>query len=115
MKILHWINGFIGILLLVSCETQKTKDNPPNVILIISDQWSTRVADGSGDYDNGILTPAIDQLAKEGILFIQGYPTYPLCTQPEPPSLRDYTPTTMEWVSTLDEIPYWIDPKSFQP
>ena len=80
MNILHWINGFIGLLLLFSCETQKTKDDPPNVILIISDQWSTRVADGSGDYDNGILTPAIDQLAKEGIRFTQSYSTYPLCT-----------------------------------
>ena len=101
MNILHWINGFIGLLLLFSCETQKTKDNPPNVILIISDQWSTRVADGSGDYDNGILTPAT--------------PPIPFVPQPEPPSLRDCTPTTMEWVSTLDETPYWIDPKSFQP
>lgn len=51
----------------------------PNVLLIISDQWSTRVADGSGDYDNGIQTPGIDRLAAEGMRFEQSYSSFPLC------------------------------------
>ena len=46
---------------------KKSIDQPPNVILIISDQWSTKVSDGSGNYDNGILTPGIDLLAKQGL------------------------------------------------
>ncbi|NBD35151.1 MAG: sulfatase-like hydrolase/transferase [Chloroflexi bacterium] len=51
----------------------------PNVLLLISDQWSTRVADGSGDYNNGIQTPGIDRLASEGIRFEQSYSSFPLC------------------------------------
>jgi arylsulfatase A-like enzyme len=51
----------------------------PNVLLIISDQWSTRVADGSGDYENGIQTPGIDRLAAEGMRFEQSYSSFPLC------------------------------------
>jgi arylsulfatase A-like enzyme len=80
MKKLNWLFIFFGLLSLVSCETQKSIDQPPNVILIISDQWSTKVSDGSGNYDNGILTPGIDLLAKQGISFKQAYSTYPLCT-----------------------------------
>jgi choline-sulfatase/glucosamine-6-phosphate deaminase len=51
----------------------------PNVLLITSDQWSTRVADGSGDYDNGIQTPGIDRLASEGVRFEESYSSFPLC------------------------------------
>ena len=80
MKKLNWLFIFFGLLSLVSCETKKSIDQPPNVILIISDQWSTKVSDGSGNYDNGILTPGIDLLAKQGISFKQAYSTYPLCT-----------------------------------
>ena len=80
MKKLNWLFIFFGLLSVVSCETKKSIDQPPNVILIISDQWSTKVSDGSGNYDNGILTPGIDLLAKQGISFKQAYSTYPLCT-----------------------------------
>lgn len=51
----------------------------PNVLLLISDQWSTRVADGSGDYHNGIQTPGIDRLASEGMRFTESYSSFPLC------------------------------------
>lgn len=54
-------------------------NNQPNVVLIISDQWSTRIADGSGDYDTGVETPAVDQLAEEGIRFEGSYTSFPLC------------------------------------
>ena len=67
-------------LILIACQVPNEKASKPNVILIISDQWSTKVSDGSGNYDNGILTPGIDLLAKQGISFKQAYSTYPLCT-----------------------------------
>ncbi len=51
----------------------------PNVLLIISDQWSTRIADGSGDYASGVQTPGIDRLAAEGVRFEQSYSSFPLC------------------------------------
>ncbi|NDJ52190.1 MAG: sulfatase-like hydrolase/transferase [Chloroflexi bacterium] len=54
-------------------------DDQPNVILIIADQWSTRIADGSGQYDGVIQTPGIDRLAREGIRFTQSYSAFPLC------------------------------------
>jgi arylsulfatase A-like enzyme len=52
----------------------------PNVLLILSEQWSTRVADGSGDYGSPIRTPGIDRLASEGIRFEESYSSFPLCS-----------------------------------
>jgi arylsulfatase A-like enzyme len=54
-------------------------DQKPNILLIITDQWSTRVADGSGNYANGVQTPGIDRLASEGIRFTESYCSFPLC------------------------------------
>lgn len=51
----------------------------PNVLLIISDQWSTRIADGSGTQDNGIETPHVNSLAAGGMRFTNNYSTFPLC------------------------------------
>ena len=51
----------------------------PNVVLIISDQWSKSIADGSGENKNGVFTPGIDELAKEGVRFENNYSSYPLC------------------------------------
>ena len=54
--------------------------NPqPNIVLIISDQWSTRIADGSGANFGGVQTPGIDRLAAEGMRFTQSYAAFPLC------------------------------------
>lgn len=70
------------VLSIASCDPGGNvgETTKPNVVLIISDQWSTRAADGSGNYKNGIQTPAIDRLAAEGIRFTQSYSTYPLCS-----------------------------------
>lgn len=51
----------------------------PNLVLIISDQWSTRIADGSPQTDSVIQTPGITRLAQEGIRFNQSYSSFPLC------------------------------------
>ena len=51
----------------------------PNVILILADQWSTRIADGSGQYDDVIRVPGITRLASEGVRFNQSYSIFPLC------------------------------------
>ena len=73
-----YILFFISIL--ISCSDSVKYEKKPNVILIISDQWSTKVSDGSGNYSNGIQTPNLDQLASDGVRFTQSYSTYPLCT-----------------------------------
>ena len=80
MKKIHWMVALCWLIVVASCSDKGASKQPPNVILIISDQWSTKVADGSGNYDNGIQTPAIDHLAAAGIRFTQSYSTYPLCT-----------------------------------
>lgn len=51
----------------------------PNVVLIISDQLSTRLVDGSGKNKNGVETRGIDAIAKEGIRFTESYSAFPLC------------------------------------
>lgn len=50
------------------------KKKKANVILIVSDQWSRRMADREG-----VKTSAIDELRKEGISFEESYTTFPLC------------------------------------
>ncbi len=52
--------------------------NPPNIVLIISDDHGT---DDLGAYGNtAIHTPALDRLATEGVLFHQAYTTAASCT-----------------------------------
>ena len=57
----------------------KLYNQPPNILLIIADQWSTRFVDGSGSYTSGVRTPGIDRLAAEGIRFQNSYASFPLC------------------------------------
>ena len=80
MKTIFNISLLTIVLIFISCDRSQKSEIPPNVILIISDQWSTKVSDGSGNYDNGIETPSLDYLASEGIRFTESYSTYPLCT-----------------------------------
>ena len=47
----------------------------PNVVFVISDQWSTRIAEET----NEVETPGVDQLAEEGISFAESYSSSPLC------------------------------------
>ena len=80
MKIIHSLVILICLSIFISCSDSINPEKHPNVILIISDQWSTKVSDGSGNYINGIQTPNLDQLASDGVRFTQSYSTYPLCT-----------------------------------
>lgn len=72
--------AFLMLTFFTSCNNKIKDTQKPNVVIIISDQWSTRVAGGSGNYSNGIQTPSIDRLAAEGIRFTQSYSSYPLCS-----------------------------------
>jgi arylsulfatase A-like enzyme len=74
--------SLLPLAFIAACDNAKEikETDKPNVVLIISDQWSTKVADGSGNYRNGIKTPGIDRMAAEGIRFTQSYSTYPLCS-----------------------------------
>lgn len=47
----------------------------PNVVFIIADQWSTRIA----EENDKVETPGVDRIAAEGMSFEQSYSSSPLC------------------------------------
>lgn len=60
------------------CESTVFAQQQPNIILIMTDQQR---ADALGCMGNeSIVTPNIDQLAKEGVVFVNGYSSVPSCT-----------------------------------
>ena len=68
---------YIAILLnLFSCCTSNNK--PPNVIVIISDDQG--YADVGFHGSNEIFTPNIDRIAKNGVVFSEGYVSYAVCS-----------------------------------
>ena len=64
------------ILNLFSCCTSNNK--PPNVIVIISDDQG--YADVGFHGSNEIFTPNIDRIAKNGVVFSEGYVSYAVCS-----------------------------------
>jgi len=75
------MNKTIKLILLTailwSCDQKSGKQNPPNIILIITDdqRW-----DAIGYAGNEIIiTPEQDQLAKEGTYFKKAFVTTPIC------------------------------------
>ncbi len=67
-------------LLFVSCtEKENKKDNNiKNVVVILADDHALKV---TGCYGNEIIrTPAIDKLAKEGVIFTNTYCNAPICS-----------------------------------
>lgn len=78
------MNGMFNILVLLivllsSC-TDKSGANQekPNIILIVSDDQGISDAGFSGSRD--ILTPNIDKIANEGVIFTNGYVTHSYCS-----------------------------------
>ena len=68
---------YIATLLnLFSCGTSNNK--PPNVIVIISDDQG--YADVGFHGSNEIFTPNIDRIAKNGVVFSEGYVSYAVCS-----------------------------------
>ena len=68
---------YIAILLnLFSCGA--SNNNPPNVIVIISDDQG--YADVGFHGSNEIFTPNIDRIAKNGVVFSEGYVSYAVCS-----------------------------------
>ena len=66
---------FLNILI-VSCSTIEEK--PPNVIVIISDDQG--YADVGFHGSKEIFTPNIDRIAKNGVVFSEGYVSYAVCS-----------------------------------
>ncbi len=50
----------------------------PNVVVIVADQWSKRVADGRNNAPH-VQTPGLTRLLEEGVSFDNSYSVFPLC------------------------------------
>jgi arylsulfatase A-like enzyme len=63
------------LFILISCNKQVEK---PNVVFVFADQWRAQAMGYAGNPD--VLTPNLDQLAREGVCFSNAVSTSPVCT-----------------------------------
>lgn len=71
--------GLVVEPLAANHNTARAIDNqPPNIVVIMGDDWSWPHAGSLGD--NVVSTPTFDRLAKEGVLFENAFSTSPSCT-----------------------------------
>ncbi|MCF7567070.1 sulfatase [Sabulilitoribacter arenilitoris] len=80
MKKLNIIILF-SIILLTSCYSKQKKterENPPNLVIFFPDQWRAH-AMGFMNQDP-VITPNLDKLASEGIVFTNAVANYPVCS-----------------------------------
>ena len=66
----------IFLLLIISCNN-KSENLHPNIILILVDDLGYADVGFNGSKD--IKTPHIDNIAKNGVIFSEGYVSYPVC------------------------------------
>ena len=88
-------------LILVSCNV-KTKqvekaEKPPNVLILFSDQHNKNVMGFEGHPD--VITPNLDKLADEGLVFDKSYSTVGVCTPSRSSLLTGLMPRTMGLLS----------------
>lgn len=63
-------------LLLALAPSEARAERKPDVLVILTDQWSPRYV----SWDNPeVRTPHLDRLAKEGMIFDACYSTSPVC------------------------------------
>ena len=61
-----------------AANTGQTRQQPPNILFIIADDWSHPHAGAYGD--RTVATPAFDRVAREGALFVNAFTAAPTCT-----------------------------------
>jgi len=71
-------NKFFIVLIIFFIASCSSEDLPPNVIIIISDDQG--YADVGFHGSKEIFTPNIDRIAKNGVVFSQGYVSYAVCS-----------------------------------
>jgi arylsulfatase A-like enzyme len=67
-----------AVVLGVRPDAQQVPPSPPNILVIIGDDWSHPHAGAYGDAV--VRTPAFDRVAREGALFAHAYVAAPSCT-----------------------------------
>ena len=76
-KIYYSLLMIVGVLVLSGARTHAA-ERPPNIIMIFIDDMGW--ADFSCFGNTAASTPAIDQLAEEGVRFTQFYVNSPICS-----------------------------------
>ena len=71
-------NKFFIVLIIFFIASCSSEDSPPNIIIIISDDQG--YADVGFHGSKEIFTPNIDRIAKNGVVFSQGYVSYAVCS-----------------------------------
>ena len=71
-------NKFFIVLIIFFIASCSSEDSPPNIIIIISDDQG--YADVGFHGSKEIFTPNIDRIAKNGVIFSQGYVSYAVCS-----------------------------------
>ena len=63
-------------------ESKKSIEDKPNIILILADDLGFNDVSfyNGGAADGSLMTPNIDQLAKDGVAFMNGYAASPVCS-----------------------------------
>jgi len=68
---------FLIFSMIVSCGTLQKENEHPNVLLVFTDQQNSSMMSAAGN--PYLTTPAMDKLAREGVMFTQAYCTSPVC------------------------------------
>ena len=71
-------NKFFVVIIIFFIASCSSDDSPPNIIVIISDDQG--YADVGFHGSKEIFTPNIDRIAKNGVIFSQGYVSYAVCS-----------------------------------
>jgi arylsulfatase A-like enzyme len=68
----------VSVVLLLCSGPVQTRQAPPNILIVIADDWSYPHASAYGDPT--VSTPAFDRVAREGALFRRAFAVAPSCT-----------------------------------
>ena len=69
---------FLAVALLIGCNVKTQEVSRPNILIILSDDQGNADA-GYQRTPSIVSTPAIDQIAKDGVVFTQGYASAYVC------------------------------------
>jgi arylsulfatase A-like enzyme len=69
---------FLAVALLIGCNVKTQEPDRPNILIILSDDQGNADA-GYQRMPSTVSTPAIDQIAEDGIVFTQGYASAYVC------------------------------------
>lgn len=97
--VLRWIASMIWIVTLCACEGT-TEDSPsrPNILFIMVDDLRPQFAAYGR---TGMVTPALDRLAEEGVVFKRAFVNVPVCGASRASLMTGLRPTSTRFVNYL--------------